>query len=407
MQWPNALLEARDSVECLLRDQGFLGGDGGLENLRPEHAQLVLSRVSRVLEAARSHAFRMQWVAAGTAHHELGPSAFPHWRRCAYWEGCATSLAAEKGTANHAALNALLLGASEENACEGLEPSASEDVRWAADSFRRLLGPLAVFEHRVAFACEEVFFAGTLDGASDLAVADFKSGLPPRDYDHADQIAGYCAAWMQERWWIDEMKGWVVFGRARRSRASWWTYESAKARAMDVVRRRMNRSGEATGGDSCSLCALALRCPTWLQAHQAGAHPAHEPMDRLRLPLPDFVRDPKAAAAMARVYLVTKRWVPEAGKALNALAASGMAIPGLGVSERAGAQHLRNPEDACSALGLSTADLLREFKVTAAAMARALSRKRGITEAAARDIVEADCELTTGRAHLSVHSEIF
>ena len=70
-------------------------------------------------------------------HHELSPSSFPAWALCpAFDSDPAEREDAAEGTAQHAALSALLSG--KEAPLAALSPDACEAVQWAAQHVRTL-----------------------------------------------------------------------------------------------------------------------------------------------------------------------------------------------------------------------------------------------------------------------------
>jgi hypothetical protein len=334
-------------------------------------------------------------------HHELAPSSFPAWAVCPCFDSDSAERAdAAEGTAQHAALSAMLSGNNAPLAA--LSPDAREAVNWAAGYVHTLAGVQSIIaEHRVSFTAPDGFapdgISQVYDGTADAIIihppgnladlVDYKSGADERD--HRPQLAGCALALFSMRTRLKTIRCHVLYGRVRRADSWAMTQADAAATVLPILDARRHPARTPTACDYCTFCAARMTCPAITQQVAAVGETASTWADlALAIRNPGAITDPETASRALTLARFVSTWADAVRARATELAKAGSVLPGYRLQERRGARDVTDLNAAFVLLGLSQEQFVAACKLSFPRLTDAYGQARTMSKARAAQEVE-------------------
>jgi RecB family exonuclease len=331
-------------------------------------------------------------------HHNLSPSKFPAWAICpAFDSDPAPRGDATEGTAQHAALSALLTGGEP----PPLSTDAAESVQWAKDYIHTLSGVDPILsEQRVQFSTpdafapggESVLYFGTADGIiirppGNMAdLIDYKSGAD--DHDHRAQLAGYALALFSMRKRLKVIRCHVLYARVRRVDSWSLTQAEAAGIVLPILASRQKDERNPTASHHCGFCVHRATCPA-LTAQVGTVAKAHDWESILpALRDPGALSDPSILSKALTLARLVGTWADAVRKTATDRAKAGDTIPGYRLQERKASPELSDPAAAMQRTGLDLPEFMQAVKVSIPKLADLYAAAQGMPKTRARSQVE-------------------
>jgi uncharacterized protein DUF2800 len=335
----------------------------------------------------------------------LRPSSFPQWLKCACYESSPISgPAAESGTRQHEALDALLAHSGEPSdkmyppdLLERLTKDERENAEWARGEVLALAEAYHVprtkihREEMVTVTDGEMnqISRGKIDAGFDRVIIDYKGGQV-RDY--RAQMLAYAAAWAQA-YGLNMVEIYEVYGRFRQVKHYTVTIAEATEAVFAVKARVEDPQKKPEACEYCSWCAKAATCPALLTPASVFYEKVNtdDAAALLKLAAVDVEKaTPEQLSLMKQVADVLDSWTSVVHAKVKGELASGADIPGFTEKRSKGASKVSDAVAAFEAAGLPLEAFLPACSVSlpklgeAIAAADGLKKKDGRPEAERR-----------------------
>ena len=327
-----------------------------------------------------------------TRHAELSPSKFVQWDLCPCFESGPVGDAAIQGTLEHEVLEAMLRG---EEPPEHDEETA-EKVVWAyeyiLEEANRLgvgAGELLIEEeiHITDENMDELTF-GTLDVAFQDVIYDYKSGQK-RDY--SAQMACYALGYMQAKG-LSKVVCVELYGRYKEAVRYAVSIEDAAATVFEIAGRVKDENKKPEKNKYCGWCLKKANCKAITDNVKAVGKAVQKELTPAKLtalvkkPLGDL--KPAELETLMPFVEVVESWTKAVKDHCLDRLVAGDQIDGYKIKERKGNQYITDMPEALKLSGIEQKYLDPFIKYSMTDMGKALAVQNGITQKAAKELLE-------------------
>lgn len=309
-------------------------------------------------------------------HHPLSPSKQNAWAVCPCFDGDdKTSEAAERGTAQHEAL-AALLGDKPLNPADDPDDDEIAGVLWAFDTITKIAGDQNMHvEVELEYIEEgqwEPLYTGTADVFTDSGLLfDLKTG---HDHGYLPQMQAYGLALCQKLG-VDEVECYILFSRTKTVQHFNIDKEEALASVRAVLAARANPERQPVACHFCKWCAHAADCValTGIALTVAGGRDDW----KLEQYHASEIAKPSEMSKALKMARMIAHWAEAVEHRARELAIKeGVEIPGFRLWTRRGNRAITDPAKALELSGLSPAAFLAACKVGITELEKRMGKKQ-------------------------------
>jgi hypothetical protein len=328
-----------------------------------------------------------------TRHAEISPSSFPQLELCSCFETGEVGEAAKKGTYEHEVLEKMLRG----QPVEGVEDDVLEKVTWAYEFVTEMAKRYEVSPGKIEIEKEvhvvdenmnEITF-GTIDIGFLEFIFDYKSG-EIRNY--KPQMACYALGQMQAKN-LRTVHVFELYGRYKKAVDYEINIDEASGIVNSIYWAAKDQKKKPKKNSYCKWCRFGTSCPEITgDVKKVVASLPDTPLTATMLgklvkkPVTDL--KPAELEKLMPFVETVESWAGAVKDHLKKVIESGEKIAGYKMKEKIGSQFIKDHAEAIKLSGMDEADLKEYMTISVTNLSKALAKKDGITQKAAKEEIQ-------------------